>query len=273
MYKTILVQVDAGAGMDARLQAAARLAQAGDAHLVGSAATGMSWPAYATLNGSMAVMPVDDFEAMRNQARDSLGRFSERAQALGVRSSEEQLIEDDPRHALVMQSRYADLVVTSQEEKQNAARALPQYVAMHSARPVLAVPPGYAGQALGDNIVAAWDGSLQAVRAIGAALPLLARAGAVRLAVVNPDRESGLYGDDPGADMAQYLGRHGVRVDVVIERTHGPVGEALLGIARTAGADLLVAGAFGHSRYREIVLGGVTRTLLERAPVPALFAH
>lgn len=103
--------------------------------------------------------------------------------------------------------------------------------------------------------------------------PLLKRATAVRLALVNPERESGLHGDEPGADMALRLARHGVRVEVVSERTDAPTGAALLGITRAAGAGLLVTGAFTHRRLREIVLGGVTRILLERAPLPVLFAH
>jgi nucleotide-binding universal stress UspA family protein len=104
-------------------------------------------------------------------------------------------------------------------------------------------------------------------------LPLLVRAASVRLALVNAERESGLHGDEPGADIALYLARHGVSVDVVLEDTTAPVGEALLGIAQAYGAGLLVSGAFGHSRYRELVLGGVTRVLLERSTVPVLVAH
>ena len=73
--------------------------------------------------------------------------------------------------------------------------------------------------------------------------------------------------------MALYLARHGVRVDVVKENTTAPIGEALIGMARNYSAGLLVSGAFGHSRYREAVLGGVTRVLLERSPLPVLVAH
>ena len=144
---------------------------------------------------------------------------------------------------------------------------------MHGVRPVLAIPPSYDGAPIAGTIVVGWDGSAQAIRAIAAAMPLLARASTVRLALVNPDLESGLHGEEPGADMALYLARHGVHVEVLVERTGAAVGDALLGVARGSGAGLLVAGAFGHSRYREIVLGGVTRLLLDRAHLPVLFAH
>ena len=84
MYKTIVVQVDDSAAMESRLQAAASLANAHGAHLVGSAATGTSWPAYALLTGSMAVTPVDEFDAMCVNARKGLHEFAERGRQLGV---------------------------------------------------------------------------------------------------------------------------------------------------------------------------------------------
>jgi nucleotide-binding universal stress UspA family protein len=274
MYKTIIVHVDDSPLTEARLQAAAWLANAHEAHLIGCAATGMSWSAYAMLTGSMGVTPVDEFDLLRSAARTSLQRFAERVRQLGVQSHEERLVEDENRDALLLQSRYADLVVTGQDAGDaSTVRGLPQYLAMHGVRPVLVVPPSYGGAPIADSIVVGWDGSAQAIRAIAGALPLLARAQTVRLAVINPQLESGLHGDEPGADMALYLARHGVRVEVVNEQTRSAPGDALLGLVRAGGAGLLVAGAFGHSRYRELVLGGVTRLLLDRAPVPVLFAH
>jgi nucleotide-binding universal stress UspA family protein len=255
MYKTIIVHVDESPLLDARLRASA-------------------WLAYAMLTGSMAVTPVGEFDALRNTARASLARFAERARQLDVASVEERMVEDENRDALLLQARYADLVVTGQDAGDAATvRGLPQYLAMHGVRPVLVVPPSYGGEPIADSVVVGWDGSAQAIRAIGAAMPLLARAAAVRLALVNPDLESGLHGEEPGADMALYLARHGVRVEVLVERTGAAVGDALLGVARACGAGLLVTGAAGHSHYREIVLGGVTRLLLDRAPLPVLFAH
>ena len=274
MYKTIVIHVDDSSAMESRLQGAGHLAKLFDSHLVGSAATGLSWPSYALLTGSMAVTPIDEFDALCAGARDSLRAFAERASQLGVPGAEMRLTEDEHRHALLLQSRYADLVVTSQDTGAgDSVRGLPQYIALHGARPVLAVPPNYAGEPMLDEVVVGWDGSLQAVRAISAALPLLTRADSVRLALVNAERETGLHGEEPGADIALYLARHGVKVDVVLQNSTAPVGEALLGIARAYGAGLVVTGAFGHSRYRELVLGGVTRVLLERSTVPVLVAH
>lgn len=274
MYKTIIVHVDESPLAEVRLRAAAWLASAHEAHLVGCAATGMSWPAYAMLTGPMGVPTASEFESLRSAARAALARFSERAGRLGVASSEERMVEDENRDALLLQARYADLVVTGMDAGDAATvRGLPQYLTMHGVRPVLVVPPTYGGEPIADIVVVGWDGSAQALRAIAGAMPILVRARNVRLALVNPDLESGLHGEEPGADMAHYLARHGVRVEVLVERTQSAIGEALLGIAGASGAGLLVTGAFGHSRYREIGLGGVTRLLLDRARLPVLLAH
>ncbi|MFC4933055.1 universal stress protein [Massilia sp. GCM10023247] len=273
MYKTILVHADDSPAMESRLSAAALLANAHGAHLVGAAATGMSWAAFAMLNGSMGVMPGADYEVLRTQGRKCLDQFAERARRHGVESLEGRLVEDQNGPALLLQSRYADLLVVSRDDPASTVRGLPEYLALHGPRPLLAVPPSYAGAPIADSIVVGWDGSVPALRAISGALPLLARAHSVRLAVINPEQESGIHGDEPGADMALYLARHGVPVEVVVDRTNLPAGEALLRLADAHGAGLLVTGAFGHSRYREIVLGGVTRILLERTTLPVLFAH
>lgn len=274
MYKTILVHVDQSPPMESRLRAAAALALDFGAHLVGTATTGMSWSSFALLAGSMAVTPIEEFDALRGGARTALAQFTQAAGRLGVTALEERLVEDEDRKALLLQSRYADLAVVSQESGDGLAlRGLPEYVALHGPRPVLMVPAGWAGPSIGADAVVGWDGSLAAIRAIDGALPLLCRARNVRLAIVNPEREAGLHGQEPGADMALYLARHGVKVEVLVERSALPAGEVLLGMARAGNAGLLVAGAFGHSRFREIVLGGVTRIVLARAALPVLLAH
>ncbi|WP_312513381.1 universal stress protein [Massilia sp.] len=282
MYKTILVHVDGGARQESRLLAAAQLASEHGGHLVGSAATGMSMASYAVLNGSMA-MPVSnrEFQDLRDEATARLDSFVDQATRLGIQAPETRLVEDGTREGLLMGSRYADLVVLSQDNgvgaqrgsDAGALRGLPQYIALHGVRPVLVVPGTYHGQPLAANVLVGWDGGVPAQRAIDAALPLLRAAGSVRLAVVNPDDQPGLHGDQPGADMALYLARHGVRVDVEVEHTRAPEAEALMDMARDCHAGLLVAGAFGHSRYREWVLGGVTRDMLDHAPAPLLIAH
>ncbi|MGJ7917044.1 universal stress protein [Massilia sp. LXY-6] len=279
MYKTIVVHIDGGARQESRLRAAALLAVKHGAHLVGSGATGISWMDYSLLTGSMAAPVIgDEFQGMRDAAAGHLEAFRQAAEHLGVNAPESRLIEDDPRYALLLQSRYADLIVLSQDSDADPGqslrtRGLPEHVALRGARPVLVVPAGYQGEPIPGTAVAAWDGGNQALRAITAALPLLRLAASVKLAVVNPDALSEMHGEQPGADMALWLARHGVKVEVVVEQTRATVGDALCGLARGCGAGLMVSGAFGHSRYREWMLGGTTRELLERARVPLLIAH
>jgi len=279
MYKTIVVHIDGDARQESRLRAAALLAVRHGAHLVGSGATGLSLMDYSLLTGGMTAPVIgDDFQGLRDAAAAHLEAFRQTAAHLGVAAPEARLIEDDPRYALLLQSRYADLVVLSQDDgaapgQLVRTRGLPEHVALRGARPVLVVPGAYQGDPIPGTTVAAWDGGNQALRAITAALPLLAQAGSVKLAVINPVELSELHGEQPGADMALWLARHGVQVEVVVEHTRATAGDALCAMARSYGAGLMVAGAFGHSRYREWILGGTTRELLERAPVPLLIAH
>ena len=278
--KTIVVHVDGSPEQEARMHAAALLARDYGAHVVGSAATGIAWLDFALLAGSMAApAPAADFDGMRQLAKLRLDEFSAQAARLGIQSVETRLIEDVPQYGLLLQSRYADLVILGQDQDDTApglpvrVRRLPEHLALHGARPVLVVPPGYRGAPLPGTVVAGWDGSQQALRAMTAALPLLVRADTVKLALINPDDLSTQHGEQPGADLALWLARHGVRVDVVLERTTTTAGHALAALARDSGAGLMVCGAYGHSRYREWMLGGVTRELLARAPVPLLIAH
>lgn len=280
MYKTIVVHVDGSPRQESRLRTAAFLADAHGAHVVGAAATGISPVEYSIIEGSMgAPVPPADFDALRASVAAQLDAFTEQATRLGIASLETRLIDDHTDYGLLLQSRYADLVVVSRTPDDPGPdfsallRRLPEHVALRGARPLLVVPETYAGQPIPGIAVAAWDGSMQAMRALSAALPLLRSAGSVKLVLVNPDTLSELHGEQPGADMALYLARHGVQVEVVVEYTRTTVGHALISLARDCGAGLMVSGAYGHSRYREWVLGGVTRELLARAPLPLLIAH
>jgi len=289
MVKTILVHIDGSVQQPSRLRAAALLADAQGAHPVGSAATGISRFDLALLTGAGGVpIPADDFGALREAAAAHLRAFATQAQALGVASFEARQAEDAFDHALLLQSRCADLIVLSQDDDGAPppglesgpsaglgapVRGLPERIILRGVRPVLLVPGAWQGTALPGTVMAGWDGAMCTLRAIQAALPLLQAADTVKLALVNPDRLSELHGEEPGADMATYLARHGIKVEVVVERTRATVGNALIGIARACGAGLMVAGAYGHGRLREWVVGGVTRELLERAPAPLLLAH
>ena len=131
------------------------------------------------------------------------------------------------------------------------------------------------------NVLIAWNASKEAARAVREALPLLARAEKVTLAIVDADRHPAALGDRPGEEVLAWLARHGIAAEVLLAQTSGQgllkrpgdVGESLLMLAGEHGCDLMVLGAYGHSRFRETLLGGVTRTVLESMTLPVLMAH
>jgi nucleotide-binding universal stress UspA family protein len=217
-------------------------------------------------------------ELVTSHSKQALDAFVARADAAGV-AYERRLSDDDSETGLVLQARYADLLVLSQSDPElsgpDILYKLPEHLALHGGRPVLLVP--YAGryEHIDQHALVAWDGSRAATRAITDGLPLLRRSKRVTLAVFNAQTQFGTHGENPGADIALFLARHGVNVELTQQHAPGglDIGNALLSLAADIGADLLVMGAYGHQRWREIVLGGVTRRVLQSMTLPVLMAH
>lgn len=277
-YKTLLVHVDQSPRSAVRTTLAAQLAKAHGAHLVGAATTGISRFVFS----QGAFNPEDPvfahhLEHLRQYARGALGTFEPVAARLGVEPVETRLVDDDAAGGIALHARYADLTIIGQFDPTTAVPGLmPNFVetvVLNSGRPVLVVP--YAGQASGNfrRPLVAWDGGIPASRAIAGALPLLCQAGTTDVVIFNPHADADAHGDEPGADLALYLARHGIQVNVTERTVTGATGEALLSIAADLGSDLIVMGAYGHTRFREVVLGGVTRTVLQSMTVPVLMAH
>lgn len=277
MYKTIVVHIDGSPHEAARRDIAARLAIEHDAHLVGSAVTGISRQGFVALAMSPGVMMGDgDFNGLIQQAAALLRDFGAHAERSGVRSWEQRVVEDDAEHALPLESLYADLLVLGPAPAGQVHRLtgdLVDQVALHAGCPVLVVPDDWLSDTVGRTIVLGWDARPEASRALHGALPLLRRAALVVVVLVDPDPDLHRHGARPGADVAMYLARHGVAVEVLYEPGVHGTAEALLGVARDAGADLVVAGAYGHGRLRELLFGGTTRGLLDHAGLPLLLAH
>ncbi len=277
-YKTVVVHVNSSADTERRVRLAGQIARMSKGHLVGSAMSGISRYLYADHATAMGVsMAAQCMDEARENARANLKRFESQCQMLDLPSVEARLIDDLAADGLVLQSRYGDLVVLGQVNPDDPISPMeeetPEYVAMNSARPVLVVP--YAGhfEAPFKRVLVAWDGSMEATRAVTAAIPLLQQAGKVTLAVFNALRQPDTHGSEPGADIALYLARHDVKVEVSSQVTAIDIGSALLSFAADIDADLLVMGCYGHSRFREIMLGGATRTILQTMTLPVLMAH
>jgi nucleotide-binding universal stress UspA family protein len=175
---------------------------------------------------------------------------------------------------LVVHAQSADLAVVSREQADppHALDNLAEALVLTSGRPIVLLPSG--GPASEPRrILLAWKARPEAARAVAGALPLLTRADAVQVVVVDDDGAPGC-GYEPGADIAQHLARHGARVEVLqLSSRSEHVGRLLLSQGTAFGADLLVMGAYGHSRLRERLLGGVTRTVLTEAALPVLMCQ
>ncbi|WP_374360638.1 universal stress protein [Pseudoduganella danionis] len=273
-YKTILVQADLPDTVANGVRLASQLANDNEAHLVGFALSGAD-QAIAQCNAAVAGMVAlpTDMSALTEKADALLAGFAKQAQGNGVSSFETRRIDDTPDYAIVMQARYADLLVMPQGDASGTPSAVLQYVMLHGGKPVLIVPTDTKVEQFGKAPLLAWDGGQQAARAINAALPLLKRAGKATLAVFNGTEHYAAHGQQPGADMATYLARQGVQVEVVQKTTKQPIGTALLELAAELKADLLVMGGYGHSRLREIALGGATRDVLKHMNLPVLMTH
>jgi nucleotide-binding universal stress UspA family protein len=279
-YQTIAVQVNESAHNFKRIELATELALANEAHLVGIAATGL--PDWFYLPGMVAepgIVLKSYLDSIREQGKSLLAVFDAVARRAGVASFEGRMIEQEAAAALCLQARYSDLLVIGQgdpDEMLPSQRAdVAQYVALHSPHAVLIVPFAGDFHNIGRRVMIAWDGSLAAARAATAALPFLRRAESVQVAVFNPDRTPGVHGDSPGTDIALFLARHGVKVEVLVDDTGDELdaGNALLSRVADWNADLLVMGCYGHSRFREILLGGVSRTVLQSMTIPVLMEH
>jgi nucleotide-binding universal stress UspA family protein len=269
-YKTVLVHVDQGRDVQARVAVAAQVALANDGHLVGAAMTGISPYVFAAAGLNPAVPPLlMSFDGLRQEAAQALEAFEQQSRALGVASFEKRQVEDQAGPGMSMQARYADLLVISQADRASPAPRLradfPEYVLFNCARPVLVVPAGMPARPVGRRVMVGWNGSREATRALTSAIPLLKGAEQVEVAVLNPELEGDMHGPLAGAEIALFLARHGIRVEVRTLSGVGDVGASLLSLAGDGGADLLVMGAYGSSRIGEILLGGATRTVLASA--------
>jgi nucleotide-binding universal stress UspA family protein len=194
-----------------------------------------------------------------------------------VASFEHRIGDEDPGFELASQAMYADLVVVSQRDPADAGAvvnaAIPDYVAMHAPCPVLILPCARPAAPAFERVLIAWNDSLEAARAVREALPFLVRAKEVTIAVVEREDGGRVRGPAGGSDIACFLGRHGVAAGVRHQSGDGDVAQRLLALADEGGAGLLVMGCYGHSRFRERLLGGVSRTMLHQMKLPVLLAH
>lgn len=283
-FKDILVQLDGGPRSAVRLEVAVGLARRAGAQLTGLYV--VDTPSAEFFYGAAMPLAAGGAERVGDQIRTEAvaaaapveAAFREVLRREGLEGGW-RLVEGNLPATVALHARYADLTVLGQtnpyEHREGLGHdAVVVSTLMSSGRPVLVVP--FAGDfpTLGEHVLVAWNASREAARAVNDAMPLLCDAKAVTVLAVNPRHGINGHGDVPAADIALHLARHGVRAEAAhTVATDIPDGEALLSYAADIGADLIVSGAYGHSRARELVFGGVTRTLLAEMTAPVFLAH
>ena len=277
--KTIVVHLDATPHCLARVDLAIRIATAHGAHLVGLAPTGLP-DVLATM--SSAVPDGVEFIALsarflRERADTVASVFIERARAAGIASHEARVVVDEPLDAIVWHANCSDLLVIGQTDgsasPDGVAWDFPQQAVLHAGCPVLVVPHAGHFPAVGERVLIAWKGTREAVRAVRDALPILRGAQRVVLIEVADDAPPTDAQRIALLEVQAWQNRHEVESEVRLESGADAAGDVLLSRAADFESDLIVMGAYGHSRVREWVLGGVTRHLLNHMTVPTLMSH
>lgn len=276
MIKDIVVSLSVVEGGDFVGEFAISVAAALDAHLTGIAFVyDPIVPVAAT-----GYIPSDVIEAQRSAsqqaAKTALDRFSAAAARAGISADATGLPASfgGAGDQFGQIGRRFDLAIVGQAEpdKNSVDEVIAESALFESGRPVIMVPYIQKTPLKLDRVMLCWDGSRAATRAIADAMPLLEHASQVEVVVVANDR--GKQDEIPGADIGQHLARHGLKVNVARFSAGGiDVADALLSHAADSGADLIVMGGYGHSRLREFVLGGVTRSMLRSMTAPVLMSH
>ena len=276
MIKDIVVNLSVGKGVHPAGDYAVSVASALEAHIAGIAFV------YEVIvpMGRMGYSPGEVIDALQYDnelaAKAAIDLFVKATSRAGV--SAEPLTRSaglaDAGDQFGRIARRFDLAIVGQAKPEPSAveERIAEGALFDSGRPVIFVPYVQKAPLKLDHIMVCWDGSRPATRAIADAMPLLERAGTVEVVIVINER--GKQEDIEGADMGQHLARHGLNVEVQrITRSDLDVADALLSHATDADVDFIVMGGYGHSRLREFVLGGVTRSILRSMTVPVLMSH
>ncbi len=275
-YKSILVHYDAGKTAPERLEIAIGIANAFGSHIACLyALSAAPMPSYAY--DATEVLREAQQRVRAEMLQDARRGYDECLRRTGFEKSEWRTSNADVQDAVALHARYADLVVIGQKHPDmpsGVGQEFERGAPLAAGRPVLVVPYAFEHRPVGRRVLVAWNASREAARAVSDALPLLKRAEQVNVVAFRPEISGTAHGEEPGADIGLYLARHGVKVTAsVYQDPQGDIGGQLLSRAFDLSADLIVMGAWGHSRLREFVLGGVTRTVLETMTVPVLMSH
>jgi nucleotide-binding universal stress UspA family protein len=278
-YKNILAVLDDSKHVSGVTSVASELTRRFEARLVGLYAVHAETEMHGMQDPLFTVAMQGYAERREQRAKQCADAFQKSTRSALGNAAEFRRAEQDPVGAVTVQARYADLIVIGQRDPKESATGVPaslvERAVLSVGRPILVVPYYTdAYPSLGHIVLVAWSGTRESVRAVHDALPLLQRAENVVIMAVNPSVSRSGHGEFPGVDLATYLAHHGVKAEVRSSvATQISVGDELLARASDIGADLLVMGAYGHSRLQEMVMGGVTQTMMKHMTLPVLMSH
>ena len=276
MVKDIVVNLTGGAPQEFAADYAISLAKLFDAHIAG-----VGFIYEPVIPGSvLGGIPTDLIEAQREEntkaATAATNRFEAAAGQAGL-SAEVRILDASVAGAADLFGRIArrfDVAVVGQARPKEGAseELLIEGALFESGRPVVVVPYVQTRAVTLERVLVCWDGSRPATRAIADALPFLRRAKAIDIVAVSGERGKG--SELVGTNMARHLARHGLKVALKrVSAGDVDVPSAIRAHAAATGADFMVMGGYGHSRLREFILGGVTRTILTSSTIPVLMSH
>lgn len=275
--RTILVFVDFSPAGEARTRYAANLSLRHGAHMVGVYVVPSGWRgdhASCYARGQDAIRQVIERHKTEEATASAaaLHSFKALTEREEINFDFRVIREGDANEDAKLHSLHADLIIAGFPGPGGLPdNWSPEDMLLATGVPLLIVPETWDSSSIGQRVVLGWNASREARRAIADSLPLLIAAQSVSVVVVDFDDS---HGETPGADVALYLSRHGAKVEVEHTQSAGhSVAEVLQMAAKRHNSDLLVVGAYSHSRPRQTLFGGVTRSLLSNVTVPLLIAH
>jgi len=274
-YKTVMVGLALGQSNDARLEVAAQMAERFGARVIGAAAAEFSPPLYFT-EGEPAQRLIDQgWAAVKNRLKELESEFRAAMQSRAL-EVEWRCAEDFPTRFIVRQARVSDIIVVGEAARGGLAdpfvQVNPNDLVMQVGRPLLVVPEACNWLDL-RSVLVAWKDTAEARRAVSDALPLLRKASELTIVEIVEDEADRAAAQLRVEDVAAWLSRHGVQAS---QQVPGPFSDAATQLERVAsdvGAGVVIAGAYGHSRLSEWILGGVTRRLITPSNRCSLLSH
>ncbi len=275
-YKQIVLHLDNSKACESRLRAACEMAQRFDSKLVGVyVVPDFIIPTYVEAQISNEIMESISAQAVE-AAEEQLNGYKEIANEYGI-VPENHIVEGQLEQVLIEYSRYSDLVIIGQHDPNDAddvSAGLADQLLVEGGARCMVVPARGQVPPPGNRVLIAWNSSRESARAVRAAMPFLASAEEVVVLSSETADEEMFTGRSRSRELVKYLLAHDID-SVVSSFDHASIGagEAIVAQANDMRADLIIMGGYGHTRLREVILGGATRELLDSTPACVLLSH